>query len=119
MEENTEIELNGQEHVGESEEKKKKKRKLVRRSLLKNTFNDGNLTKVRRRKKRDPDGDEEEDELDEDAAQLAAFEATKVSFIIFLFESPLKYIKRSKTFENVSFKREIQNVIVIVVLLPT
>jgi len=60
MEENTEIELNGQEHVGESEEKKKKKRKLVRR-----------------RKKRDPDGDEEEDELDEDAAQLAAFEATK------------------------------------------
>ena len=118
MEENTEIELNGQEHVGESEEKKKKKRKLVRRSLLKNTFDDGNLTKVRRRKKRDPDGDEEEDELDEDAAQLAAFEATKVSFINF-FESPLKYIKRSKTFEKVSFKREIQNVIVIVVLLPT
>merc|ERR1712037_1056948 len=60
MEENTEIELNGHEHVGESEEKKKKKRKLVRR-----------------RKKRDPDWDEEEDELDEDAAQLAAFEATK------------------------------------------
>ena len=29
MEQNTEIELNGEEHTGESEEKKKKKRKLV------------------------------------------------------------------------------------------
>ena len=29
MEENAEIELNGENHVGESDEKKKKKRKLV------------------------------------------------------------------------------------------
>jgi len=61
MEENAEIDLNGDEHVGESEEKKKKKRKLVRR-----------------RKKRDPAAeDDEEEEAEEDAAQLAAFEATK------------------------------------------
>ena len=39
MEENAEIELNGEEHVDESEEKKKKKRKLVKtRSSYKYIF---------------------------------------------------------------------------------
>ena len=84
MEQNAEIELNGEEHKGESEEKKKKKRKLVHplfnESFLKNINVD--LTKVRRRKKRDPDAEEDEDELDEDAAQLAAFEATKVDLML-------------------------------------
>ena len=61
------------------------------------------MTKVRRRKKRDPAaGDDEEEESEEDAAQLAAFEATKVRINKKYCENKtsLNVIKRIKIFEK-------------------
>ena len=110
MELNTEIELNVQEHVDECEDKKKKKRKLVclkEKLFLFREESNENFSKVRRRKKKDPNAEEEEDEdeLDDDAAQLAAFEATKVDVREYFFENPmsLKYFKRSQPHERVNF----------------
>ena len=51
-----------------------------------------NLSKVRRRKKKDPNAeeeDEDDDVLDDDAAQLAAFEATKVDICEYFCENPI------------------------------
>ena len=63
------------------------------------------MTKVRRRKKRDPAAeDDEEEEAEEDAAQLAAFEATKVRINTKKNETSLNFVKRSKIFQKINLK---------------